>query len=85
MVGYVFQWHNNDAPTDKAFDTADEAIEYAEELLNQIDNHGSLKSSDRFQVVEIQCTNEEWESLLDEDGEVIVDDLITEVIKDYIE
>ena len=81
MTGYVFSWYTNDAACDKCFDTEAEAIEYAEEILSQLDE-GDIGDCDIFQVIEVECTEEEWEEMTSGDGSLIPADFCTRIIMD---
>lgn len=79
MTGYVFSWYTNESAYDKCFDTEDEAVKYAEYILSQLDED-DIGKNDIFEVIEVECTEEEWEEMESGDGSLVPADFSKRIV-----
>lgn len=79
MTGYVFSWYTNESSCDKCFDTEDEAVAYAKNILDQLDD-GDIGKNDIFEVIEVECSEEEWEEMESGDGSLVPADFSKRIV-----
>lgn len=79
MTGYVFSWYTNESACDKCFDTEEEAVKYAEYILSQLDED-DIGKNDIFEVIEVECTEEEWEEMESGDGSLVPADFSKRIV-----
>lgn len=82
MTGYVFSWYTNESSCDKCFDTEDEAVKYAEYILSQLDED-DIGKNDIFEVIEVECTEEEWEEMESGDGSLVPADYSKRIVMSF--
>ena len=79
MTGYVFSWYTNESACDKCFDTEDEAVKYAEDILSMLDKD-DIGDWDIFEVIEVECSEEEWEEMASGDGSLVPADYSKRIV-----
>lgn len=79
MIGYVFSWYTNDCPCDRFFETEEQARKYVEDIWNDLEED-DIGENDIFEVIEIECSEEEWEEMNSGYSDLIPGDYMKRVI-----